>query len=197
MYREIDVRHDGHSLLNIAFSSKSLSIRMRGSQGPTLCTALIDEHNSLLIRLSSLSETIDAEDREYRIQHCRRSSMWQDEFRLRLSDPMAVAWKRVRDGELEIRTTDSIEGEQKKPVMPSQGDWKLVSTVRAWDAYGEEIDIREDVLAVCVKSGSSKKGMQKATMYFFRNLEWDLEVASLAALMGLEKWVEGANGKTK
>ena len=48
--------------------------------------------------------------------------------------------------------------------------------------------IVENVLAVYARASSGKKVLQKASMYFFADLGTDMEIGSLSAVMGLERW---------
>ena len=121
------------------------------------------------------------------MQHCSGGELGQDEFRLKLSDAKVVAWKKI--GAFDITISANSVSKDAQMVTTRKGDWKLVATRVVPDA-NEEDPGEEEVLAVYVQTGSGRKITQKACLYFFTSLDMGLELASLAAVMALQKRTE-------
>ena len=97
---------------------------------------------------------------------------------------MSVTWKPVGLDEISVPTT-YLQSSQVAKTGP--GSWKLVSSqINANKGYQEEV--QENVLAVYILTGRSRKVFQKARLYFFVDLGAEIEVGSIAALMGATKW---------
>ena len=203
MYQDLHIRDDsGQPVFAVAFSStgnirdtaRAVRIHEKSLNYGVVCVAIAKKERGLEVRLPG--SWAEHKHRKYRVECCRGGDGWQDEFGLTLDNGEGVRWKRTENEEIWVPERGAAN--EARMLRTMDGDWKLVAT-RIAIGPEEEEPTREEILAVYVQTRSGKN-LQKATMYFFAALSSELEVASLAAILGLDKWfikASSTQGKTQ